>query len=382
MEKISFLESTEYFTDMQNQTISKMLDFISSDKKVLIVEGGSGTGKSVVLFETFLKIQKRVNSGSKNNFLIVNHAEMLRAYKNAAKKFVFLNQKMFLKPTTFINQMNHNNTIANIVLIDEAHLLLTEPDKFNHFNFENQLDEIMKKANKIIIIVDFKQVLRSKSLWNKKKFFEIIGDNKYEYLKLSTQFRMLDTNQKMISWIDGLTNKREIYPLHLNGKFEFKIFNDLESMFELIKQRDNEFGMSRMLSTIDFPYVLSHGTWYVTDGVYKIPWDKSYSGNVPWALRPDTINEVGSVYTIQGFDLNYAGVVLGPSIKFNRKTNRIDLVVEQYEDKTAYKKLNDKILKEEIILNTVNILLKRARKGLFIYAVDSNLREFLFKMIN
>lgn len=87
-------------------------------------------------------------------------------------------------------------------------------------------------------------------------------------------------------------------------------FDDGQPLYDLIKQRNQQYGLARMVATADFPYVVNHGTWYVTAGQLKLPWDKVNLTDDPWALRPETLNEVGSIYTIQGFDLNYTGSFL------------------------------------------------------------------------
>ncbi|GMA70417.1 hypothetical protein GCM10025879_16630 [Leuconostoc litchii] len=73
-----------------------------------------------------------------------------------------------MKPTTFIHQMDKISTQADIVLIDEAHLLLTEPDPYNKFIQTNQLIEIIKRSKIIVIVFDSHQVLKFKSMWTEK----------------------------------------------------------------------------------------------------------------------------------------------------------------------------------------------------------------------
>src|SRR5690606_959312 len=105
----------------------------------------------------------------------------------------------------------------------------------------------------------------------------------------------------------------------------------------------------------------------------KLPWNHTnYKDS--WAEEKDTINEVGSIYTIQGFDLNYAGVILGPSVTYDKEINKIKIDHTKYKDSEAFRKrtdLSDKEtdeVKEKIILNSINILMKRGIHGLYIYA--------------
>ncbi|MFP3519651.1 DNA/RNA helicase domain-containing protein, partial [Pseudomonas sp. SIMBA_077] len=78
-----------------------------------------------------------------------------------------------MKPTSFINQMSKTGETADIVLVDEAHLLLTKEDRYNNFHYRNQLEEIIKRSSITIVIFDPKQVLKIKSYWNERLLEEI-----------------------------------------------------------------------------------------------------------------------------------------------------------------------------------------------------------------
>ncbi|MDN3428545.1 DUF2075 domain-containing protein [Microbacterium sp. APC 3898] len=111
---------------------------------VFMVKGEAGVGKSVVLSSVFNSIQERAVDISSNlhntkNFLLVNHSEMLKTYKNIAANVKSLKKNNFDKPTSFINKQKKAAEKANIVLVDEAHLLLSRADAFNGFNEDNQL---------------------------------------------------------------------------------------------------------------------------------------------------------------------------------------------------------------------------------------------------
>lgn len=108
---------------------------------------------------------------------------------------------------------------------------------------------------------------------------------------------------------------------------------------------------------------------YYDQQLFKGIWHKLYEE------KPETIHETGSIYTIQGFDLNYVGVILGPSVQYEPTKNQLII------DKGAYTGAKDLInveeAKEKIILNSINILMKRGIKGLYIYASDEALRKKL-----
>ena len=101
-----------------------------------------------------------------------------------------------------------------------------------------------------------------------------------------------------------------------------------------------------------------------------------------WAEQPVSLNEVGSTFTIQGFDLNYAGVILGPSVKY--RNGKIVIDPSQSADKkaTQFRTLADGSRAQfgrEFIRNEINVLLTRGVQGLYLYAVDDELRAALLK---
>ncbi|PJG49955.1 endonuclease, partial [Bradyrhizobium forestalis] len=97
--------------------------------------------------------------------------------------------------------------------------------------------------------------------------------------------------------------------------------------------------------------------------------------------------EVGSIYTVQGFDLNYVGIVLGTSIDYDFETERLTIDPSKYQDTGGYSGANRfarhkeaMAAKEQIILNSINVLMKRGIYGLAIYAVNDNLKRKLQDM--
>lgn len=99
-----------------------------------------------------------------------------------------------------------------------------------------------------------------------------------------------------------------------------------------------------------------------------------------WAEQPHTIDEVGSTFTIQGFDLAYAGVILGPSVKYRNGEVIFDASESFSEKATQQRTLSDgshKSFGETFVRNEVRVLMTRGSKGLFLYACDPELRRML-----
>lgn len=351
-----------------------------------VIEGEAGVGKSVVLSSIFNTIQTQSTEQFSNlygteNYLVVNHEEMYKTYKSIAKQVKHLKGKNFAKPTSLINQLQKAKKKADIIFVDEAHLLLTRPDTYNNFYGQNQLEELLKLAKVVVIIFDQDQVLKLKSLWGDstlKKLEKISAY--YDRYKLTNQFRM-QANDEIINWINQFKQK-QLKPLPKDENYEFKVFASLKDMHEAIKQRNKEFGLSRVVSTFDFLHKKDKEIYYVSEanGDYKIPWNTTDS-KYTWAENTETVEEAGSIYTIQGFDLNYVGVLLGPSVQYDAVNDCLLIDTTLYKDIGAYtgmdgtKNVNE--AKERIVLNSINILMKRGIKGLYIYATDEALRNKL-----
>lgn len=376
--------------DLKNKVLDFCETYVQKEEKeyghLLIIEGEAGVGKSVVLSSIFNTIQERTTVESSplvntSNYLVVNHEEMFKTYKGIAKRVKHLKASHFSKPTPLINKLQKETKRADIIFVDEAHLLLTKPDAYNNFYGNNHLEELLKLAKVVVIIYDQHQVLKLKSLWSAATLEQLKQLSPYsEQYSLTNQFRM-QAGESVIQWIDALKQK-QLLPLPADIHYEVEAFETLEAMHAKIKARNKQFGLSRIVSTFDYLHKKDGATYYVkeSNGDYKMPWNTT-SPTYTWAEKPETIEEAGSIYTIQGFDLNYVGVVLGPSVTYDASTEQLVIKTSEYKDTGAYSGAeglpNVQQAKEQIVLNSINILMKRGVKGLYIYASDEALRNKL-----
>ena len=358
----------------------------NDEHAIFLIQGNAGTGKSLLLSSIFNNLQDISKNYPENplyktnNYLLVNHPEMLKLYKEIAVQNPNLLKKNFERPTTFINRMEKNNKKADIILIDEAHLLLTKKDPYNNFRQNNQLEEIIKHSHIVILVFDEQQVLKFKSYWKGQKIQQFLKSIPNETYRLTSQIR-IQANNAVYKWITQFCN-RKLLPVPKVAKFDLRIFESANEMYNSIKHQNDKYGLCRILATYDFPYNLDGKDYYVTTDNFKLRWDRSKPQDPkPWAERPDTIDEVGSVYTIQGFDLNYAGIILGPSISYDPQKDEIVVHPDRYEDGAAYMGSSNIASPEDakcrIILNSINVLMTRARKGMYIYAADAKLHKKL-----
>lgn len=373
---------------------NKILDFCKEriqkeGNHVIVIEGDAGTGKSVLLSSLFNTIQDLAKSEDSfleetDNYLLVNHSEMLKTYKSIANSLPNLKKKSLMKPTPFINEKTKTGATADIVLVDEAHLLLTKEDSYNNFRYQNQLDEIIKRSKITVVIFDPKQVLKIKSYWNDRLLEEIINQYNAKTVKLTDQMRM-NANRETMKWIDSFVEKKILSLPTEDSSFELKIFEDAAAFKKAIESKNNKDGLSRIVSTFDYLHKKDKKTYIVDEEGINMPWN-STQDKVTWAENPDSIKEVGSIYTVQGFDLNYVGVVLGPSVSYDEDNDELVIDTSKYKDTGAYISRTDlspeqnEQIKEQIILNSINVLMKRGIHGLYIYATDPKLRKRLLEL--
>lgn len=380
-----FKELTITQLELKNKILEACENHIDDDETfVFTIKGEAGVGKSVVLSSVFNSIQERAADKNSNlyktkNHLLVNHSEMLKTYKNIAANVKFLKKNNFDKPTSFINKQKNAAEKADIVLVDEAHLLLSRADAFNGFNENNQLEEIIKHSKIVIVVYDDKQVLKLKSYWDEERLKKIVsGYQREEPYVLRDQFRM-NAGDDVIDWIDNFVQKR-ILELPKDENYDFQIFDSAKEMHEAIVEKNEEHGLSRVVSTFDYEHKKDGEQYYIREDRLEIPWNSTDSKNT-WAEKPETIKEAGSIYTIQGFDLNYVGVILGPSVTYDEQNDCLKIVTEKYSDTEAFRGkegIEDvKRAKEQIILNSINVLMKRGIKGLYVFASDEGLRNHL-----
>ncbi|AEV95882.1 DUF2075 domain-containing protein [Pediococcus claussenii] len=397
-------------SDAQLELKDKVISFVEDHLKnpanekehaLFIVLGEAGVGKSVVLSSLYVDIQNRAKSETSsdvlnetNNYLLVNHKEMLKTYKNLARQLPNLQQKFIKKPTEYINSMEKGKIKeADVTFIDEAHLLLTKSDAYNGFRHDNQLEEIIKHSKVTVMFFDQHQYLKLKSYWDSKDIDRLLKKHpNHDVFHLTDQFRM-KANSQVVDWINDFIENKKIDSLpQKDDKFDFRIFSLAKQMYEIIKDKNKENKLSRMVSTFDYDFSPTKAGTKDENGneiVYSVktedlelPWNTT-NDKIAWAERSETINEAGSIYSVQGADLDYVGVILGSALSFDEKKDQVVVRIEKYKDKDAFRSRNDiqnlDKAKEQIVLNSVNVLMKRGIKGLYIYAEDDKLRE---KLIN
>ncbi|MCK8623950.1 DUF2075 domain-containing protein [Apilactobacillus sp. M161] len=398
-----FHKLTEEQLDAKNLVISKVKNNLQSlnNDNLILINGSAGTGKTVLLSSLFSDLNNLDSISS--CYLVVNHKQQIDVYNNIAKKLGIKSEQgddIVNTPTKFLNKHPINSKKVDIVLIDEAHLLLTQGSQA--YTGKNQLSDIIDRAKVVVAVYDFQQILTSEEYVEKSIFSEMVEKSKRKgnLVTLKMQNR-INANNNTINWIENFVSNNTIEPVPLDNNYDLKVFDDASKMYEEIKKHNNpkensSNGLSRVVATFDWPYKKGKVPddsqyWNVTaDNNFSLPWNlqlktpKQYKG-LPWAEQPQTIEEVGSTYTIQGFDLNYCGLIIGNSVKY-RNGKIIYDAKASFNTKAKRKRTfsnGEKVdISSTLLNNELNVLMKRGVHGLYIYAVDKQLREELLRQYN
>ena len=388
----------------KDQIIDRIeLAMAQSDKQIVFIDGEAGTGKTVLNSSTFYELFCRAERKNIpfNSYMVVNHEEQVKVYKDVYKKLGIEEEcgNVVSKATPFLNEHPEDDSV-DVVFIDEAHLLFTQGNQ--GYSGKNQLDDIVKKAKVTVIVFDENQILRMDQYWesqmiDKYRSKAIEQDN---HITLTEQLRM-QADKETLSWIDDFTKNQTLKKIP-KGSYDIKIF---DSPFDLEieingKASSEETKLSRLIANYDWDYKEGKRPedrlrkyWEVIEGEWHKPWnyelkkdlkpqEKRKIKDKAWAEQDHTIGEVGSTYTIQGFDLNYAGIILGNSVTY--RDGKIVFVPSESSNDKVHKRrtMSDGSMQnfgKELLKHELRVLMTRGVNGMYIYACDPELRKALLE---
>lgn len=372
-------------SDDQKAVITDMNHYIKDslngqESAVAIIQGAAGTGKSVVLMEL---VRQYMTDKRYRTSLVVNHPELYKAYQDLAESIPNMKASAIRRPTSLINYAQKNHKQYDIIFVDEAHLLYSKSEPYAHYRGQNQLTDLMNLAKVVVVVYDFDQVFQSKMYWDQDLLYQTIGHHPHKRFDMNFQYRMVASDEQ-VAWMDDLAAEKPLRPFPENSDFEFKMFDTAGELFENIKKRNKEVGMSRVVATSGFPRI--DGRHNVEMDSFSLPWDEWDPQRTHWAKREGSITQVGTIYTLQGFDLNYVGMIIGPSFGYDPQTDTMTIIPEKYSHKEIFKKRKDMQFSraeyKTFIANVLNVLMKRGKYGLYLTAYDDALRARLLELEN
>ena len=390
----SMLKGHEEFVllDEQKTVLEKIVkatnDSLTGQKQVIVINGGPGTGKSVISINALARL-----TGQRLNARYVT--------PNAAPRAVFESKlkKIFGKAdirSLFSGSGSFTETSAesfDALIVDEAHRLKMKSGMFKNLG-ENQVKEIIKSAHTSVFFIDEAQ----KVTWSDVGEILMIEEQAglagavVERFELTSQFRCSGSDDYM-AWLDEtLGIHADTAHYFSRNKFDFQIFDSPVELHRTIKEKNKGNNKSRVVAGYCWDWIsknnpnLSDIT--IDEFGYKATWNLTSDGS-EWIISPKSVDEVGCIHTCQGLEVDYVGVIIGKDLIAINGVLVTDPSARAKTDKSlaGYKKelkedpISAQIKADEIIRNTYRTLMSRGMKGCYVYFVDPATAEHFKKLL-
>ncbi len=362
---------TAYNTIMhQAKNLSK-----SKEKSVIIIKGGPGTGKSVIALEVMGEL---LRSGK-----IVYHATGSSAFTNTLRKILGVRSKNLFN--FFFSFTNRKENEIDVLICDEAHRIRRDSNNYgvpNKFRSKNpQIDDLIMPSKLSIFFLDEQQVVRPNEIGSVdliKSSAEKFNAKVYELPELMTQFRCSGSDT-FLQWIENLLQIRESTKEFLTkeDRMEFKILEDPLELKKIIDMRNKEKkNCARMVAGFCWEWNNPNPDGSlpkdVKVGNLEMPWEQK-NQFWKWAIDDSGMEQVGTVYTSQGFEFDYIGVIFGNDLIWDKGTKKWRSLPENSFDNAT--KRNNKDFTQHL-KNIYRVLFSRAHKGVYVYFMDKDTEEY------
>lgn len=365
-------------------TILKLVEntIKTTNKYTVIVEGGPGTGKSVIAINLLAKI---LSEGFSCSYVT----------KTSAPRYTFSNSLVKGKHTlsylkglfkgsgSFIDV---NSNVYDCLLVDESHRLNAKSGMFSNKG-ENQIKEIIHAAKISVFFIDEDQIVTTKDIgsveeikkWAKHENSTIISG---ESLILKSQFRC-NGSDGYLAFLDDLLGIRETANYnYFDLDYDIRIFDSPTKMREELR-KTNINNKSRMIAGYCYPWNSKNDKTAIDiclEDNFKAQWN--FDTNT-FATDPDSFEQIGCIHSTQGLEFDYVGVIIGKDMIYREQHILTDYTQRANTDASikGIKTTKNFKLADKIIKNTYKTLLSRGQKGCFVYCEDKALSEYIKKRL-
>ena len=373
----------------------------ASANSLLKISGGAGTGKTI-LAVYLVKLLKDISDDKKvwltiedpeDALFVERMSDILHSFKKiglvvpmvqlrSTIKRIFssvdgLSEAMVISPEEVVNNY------YDVLIVDEAHRLYRRkhlPGSHLYIKFDainrslmgdeftateadlTELDWIIKSSRLQVLFYDEYQTIRATDI-GPERFASICKPHLYYYAELLSQMRCQGGNgyYEYIRYIIEAAGA-DIKKYKLFDNYEVKVFDDIENLVAAIEGKDDTNKLCR---------IVTGPGWSIEEPIY-IEGKRYQWGN---NIEEPHAREVFSIHKIQGFDLNYAGVIFGKEVYYDEINKRI--AIDKKELKDNFTKSMGEDYMYRYVYNIYITLMTRGIKGTYIYAVDEKLGEYL-----
>ncbi|KPP98376.1 MAG: hypothetical protein HLUCCA01_10245 [Bacteroidetes bacterium HLUCCA01] len=392
-------------SDDQRASVTEIIDALNRGQQPsLFVQGSAGTGKTILatylmkllhsklpaldeieelegyrleeyrLLEAF---QQRFNNARIG--LVVPMTSLRGSLKTVFRAIGGLDATMVIGPSDVVKKP------YDILIVDEAHRLARRKNITNYKSFDDtnrllglgnegtQLDWILRSSKQQIFFYDEAQSIRPSDI--PKERFQELQRRSAGPIKLTSQMRVTAGND-YINFVDRLLKCESMEGLTVPSDYDFRLFTSFRAFYDEIVAREKQLGLSRFIAGYSWPWIskTDKSKYDIVIENHHLQWNLV---NLDWINAANPELEVGCIHTTQGYDLNYAGIIFGKEITYNKRLNRIEIIRENYYDRNGSAGIDDDERLKEYVINIYKTIMYRGIKGTLMYACNPDFRDYL-----
>lgn len=375
--------------DDQKETFESTLAAVRTSgpatPRVVIIEGGPGTGKTVLAINLLVRL---TSMGLLGQYVS----------KNAAPREVYQAKLVgTITKTRFSNMFSGSGRFIDVdkntydfLIVDEAHRLNEKSGLYGNLG-ENQVKELINASACTVFLIDENQRVTLSDIGTKQVIRELATekDAAIEEYELASQFRCSGSDG-YLAWLDNALGIRPTANQTLSTtEYDFRIFDTPEALHTAIEAKNIQ-NKARVVAGYCWPWRSKKNPKeddIIIGENYRRKWNLDKDGSL-WIIAPESIEQVGCIHTCQGLEVDYIGVIIGPDfivrdgqvVTCAEERDRHDKSIRGYKTRL---KTNPEIVKAEvdlIIKNTYRTLMTRGMKGCYVYSTDKETAAYFRAM--
>jgi hypothetical protein len=399
-------------TDQRKNLMIIIDAILSENKKSILIEGGAGTGKTILaifLFKLMLSTDDDFNyrefgDDEKEFYEKIKQLKLkypkpkmalviaMGSFRNTIKK-VFrnisgLNSNLVISPS----DLEYNS--YDILFVDESHRLRKRVNLGPYFRIydrvcntlgldkqnTSELAWTQLRSNKVLYFYDSKQSIKPSDV-DAVEFENLKKASSSINIRLHSQFRVRGGNG-FVNFVNNLldnTFKHEEFKYN-DTNYDVLLFEHFYDFVIELRNKNQKHQLSRFIAGYAWPWISQNdpNAYDIEIEDIKLKWN---STAIDYINSDIDAQEVGCIHTTQGYDLNYAAIIFGPEIIYNPISKEIEIVKENYKDRNGSATIRDNAVLKDYIINIYKTIMLRGILGCYIYVCDDNLRNYFKKHI-